>query len=144
MEANVKDENDGLDNVDKEEEDDEDVEEDDEENEKKEDLIKEDFGDFIKEFNHVLNETDLKKIEKYFDKKSEKKIESKNVEEDEGIQDGKMVIEKVDELINDFNTPGSDCFNHCSEEKIHCLTSAANSMLRLGSTVMNRQKLKFI
>jgi len=40
-----------------------------------------------------LNETDLKKIEKYFDKESEK-----NVEEDESIQDGKMVIEKVDEL----------------------------------------------
>ena len=44
LEANVKDENDGLDSVDKGEEDDEDVEEDDEENEKKEDLIKEDFG----------------------------------------------------------------------------------------------------
>ena len=75
MEAHVKDENDGLGSADKiEEEDDEDIKKDDEENEKKEDLIKEDFWDFIKELKHVLNETDLKKIEKYFDKESEKKV----------------------------------------------------------------------
>ena len=27
---------------------------------------------------------------------------------------------------------------------VHCLATAVNSMLQLGSTVMNRQKLKFI
>ena len=39
-------------------------------------------------------------VEKYFDKESEKKIESKNVEEDEGIGD---VKEKVDELKDEFH-----------------------------------------
>ena len=66
------------------------------------------------------------------------------MEDDEGIEDGKMVIEKVDELKDDFNELGSDCFNHCSEEKIHCLAGAVNSMLHSGSTLMNRQKAKFI
>ena len=55
-----------------------------------------------------------------------------------------MVIEKVDELKDDFNELGSDCFNHCSEEKIHCLATAVNSMLSSWSTVMNWQKFKFI
>ena len=144
LEANVKDENDGLDSVDKGEEDDEDVEEDDEENEKKEDSTKEDFWDFIKEFKHVLNEKDLKMVEKYFDKEAEKKMDSKIVEEDEGIENVKMVTEKVDELKDDFHEHGSDCFKHCSEEKIHCVASAVNSLLRLGSTVMNPQKAKFL
>ena len=157
LEAGVKDENEGLDNADKGEE--EDGEEDDKEGEDEEeedegeeeegedegnDATKEDFWDFIKEFKHALNEKDLKMVEKYFDREAEKKIESKIVEDDEGIEDGKMVIEKVDELKDDFNELGSDCFNHCSEEKIHCLATAVNSMLRSGSTVMNRQKAKFI
>ena len=86
----------------------------------------------------------MKRVETYFDKEAEKTEESKIVEDDEGIKDEEMVIEKVDELKDDFNELGSDCFNHCSEEKIRCLTSAVNSMLQLGSTVMNRQKLKFI
>ena len=157
LEAGVKDENEGLDNADKGEEEDgneddkegEDEEEEDEgEQEEGEDkgndATKEDFWDFIKEFKHALNEKDLKMVEKYFDREAEKKIESKIVEDDEGIEDGKMVIEKVDELKDDFNELGSDCFNHCSEEKIHCLATAVNSMLRSGSTVMNRQKAKFI
>ena len=109
-----------------------------------EDATKEDFWDFIKEFKHALNEKDLKMVEKYFDREAEKKIESKIVEDDEGIEDGKMVIEKVDELKDDFNELGSDCFNHCSEEKIKCLAGTVNAMLRTGSTLMNHQKLKFI
>ena len=83
-------------------------------------------------------------VKTYFDREAEKKIESKIVGDDEGIKDGKMVIKKVDELKDDYHTLGSDCFNHCSEEKIHCLATAVNSMLRSGSTLMNRQKAKFI
>ena len=155
MEASVKDEIEGLDSVDKgeEEEEEEDKEEgDDEEDEgeegedegKDDQTEKEDFWDFIKEFKHVLNGKDLKMVEKYFDKEAEKTEESKNVEDDEGIEDGKMVIERVDELKDDFDEHGSDCFKHCSKEKIHCLATAVNSLLRSGSTVMNRQKAKFI
>ena len=158
LEASVKDEIEGLDSVDKgEEEEEEDKEEgDDEEEEGKEDkeegedegkddqTEKEDFWDFIKEFKHALNGKDLIMVEKYFDKEAEKTEESKNVEDDEGIEDGKMVIEKVDELKDDFDEHGSDCFRHCSKEKIHCLATAVNSLLRSGSTVMNRQKAKFI
>ena len=153
LEASVKDEIEGLDSVDKGEEEEEDKEEgDDEEDEgeegedegKDDQTEKEDFWDFIKEFKHVLNGKDLKMVEKYFDKEAEKTEESKNVEDDEGIEDGKMVIEKVDELNDDFDKHGSDCFKHCSKEKIHCLATAVNSLLRSGSTVMNRQKAKFI
>ena len=154
LEASVKDEIEGLDSVDKgEEEEEEDKEEgDDEEDEgeegedegKDDQTEKEDFWDFIKEFKHALNGKDLKMVEKYFDKEAEKTEESKNVEDDEGIEDGKMVIEKVDELKDDFDKHGSDCFKHCSKEKIHCLATAVNSLLRSGSTVMNRQKAKFI
>ena len=32
----------------------------------------------------------------------------------------------------------------CSDEKIHCVALAVNSLLRLGKTVMNRQKAKFL
>ena len=143
LEASVKDEIEGLDSTDKgEEEDKEEIKE--EDKEEGDDSTKEDFWDFIKEFKHVLNQKDLKMVKKYFDKEAEKTVESKIVEDDEGIEDGKMVIEKVDELKDDFNELGSDCFNHCSEEKIHCLATAVNSMLRSGSTVMNRQKAKFI
>ena len=138
LEASVKDEIEGLDSTDKGEEDD--VEEEDEGN----DAEKEDFWDFIKEFKHALNEKDLKMVEKYFDKEAEKKMDSKNVEEDEGIEDEKMVIEKVDELKDDFHEHGSDCFKHCSEEKIKCVASAVSSLLHLGSTVMNPQKAKFL
>ena len=67
LEASVKDEIEGLDSTDKGEEDDEDVEEEDE----GKDAEKEDFWDFIKEFKHALNETDLKMVEKYFDKEAE-------------------------------------------------------------------------
>ena len=153
LEASVKDEIEGLDSVDKGEEEEEDKEEgDDEEDEgeegedegKDDQSEREDFWDFIKEFKHALNGTDLKMVEKYFDKEAEKKEESKNVEDDEGIEDGKMVIERVDELKDDFDEHGSDCFKHCSKEKIHCLATAVNSLLRSGSTVMNRQKAKFI
>ena len=153
LEAGVKDENEGLDNADKGEEEDEDKEEggDEEEDEDKEeggdegnDATKEDFWDFVKEFKHALNEKDLEMVEKYFDKEAEKKIESKIVEDDEGVKDGKMIIQKVDELKDNYHAMGSDCFNHCSEEKIHCLATAVNSMLSSGSTVMNRQKAKFI
>ena len=140
LEASVKDEIEGLDSADKGEEEEDKEEGDDEE----ENSTKEDFWDFIKEFKHALNEEDLKRVETYFDKEAEKTEESKIVEDDEGIEDGKMVIEKVDELKDDFNELGSDCFNHCSEEKIHCLAGAVNSMLRSGSTLMNRQKAKFI
>ena len=83
-------------------------------------------------------------VEKYFDMEAEKNIESKVVEDDEGIKDGKMMIEKVDELKDDFDILGSDCFKQCSKEKIHCLAFVMNSMLRSGSADMNRQKLKFI
>ena len=39
---------------------------------------------------------------------------------------------------------GSDCFKHCSDEKIHCVAAAVNSLLRVGSTVMSKQKAKFL
>ena len=142
LEASVKDEIEGLDSTDKNEEKEEEVKE--EDKEEGDDSTKEDFWDFIKEFKHVLNEKDLKMVEKYFDKEAEKKMDSKIVEEDEGIEDVKMVTEKVDELKDDFHEHGSDCFKHCSEEKIHCVASAVNSLLRLGSTVMNPQKAKFL
>ena len=143
LEASVKDEIEGLDSADKGEEEDE-KEDKEEGGDEGEDSTKEDFWDFIKEFKHALDEKDLKMVEKYFDREAEKKIESKIVEDDEGIEDGKMVIEKVDELKDDFNELGSDCFNHCSEEKIKCLAGTVNAMLRTGSTLMNHQKLKFI
>ena len=133
LEASVKDENEGLDSTDNDEEEDE-----------GNDATKEDFWDFIKEFKHALNDKDLKMVEQYFDKEAEKKMESKIVEEDEGVEDVKMIIEKVDELKDDFHEHGSDCFKHCSEEKIECVASAVNSLLRLGSTVMNPQKAKFL
>jgi len=142
LEASVKDEIEGLDSADKSEEEEEEVKE--EDKEEGDDSTKEDFWDFIKEFKHVLNEKDMKMVEKYFDKEAEKKMDSKIVEEDEGIEDVKMVTEKVDELKDDFHEHGSDCFKHCSEEKIHCVASAVNSLLRLGSTVMNPQKAKFL
>jgi len=143
LEASVKDEIEGLDSTDKsEEEEKEEVKE--EDKEEGDDSTKEDFWDFIKEFKHVLNEKDMKMVEKYFDKEAEKKMDSKIVEEDEGIENVKMVTEKVDELKDDFHEHGSDCFKHCSEEKIHCVASAVNSLLRLGSTVMNPQKAKFL
>ena len=148
LEASVKDENDGLDRAEDEEKDDEDEEEEDEEegeDEGKDDHSeKEDFWDFIKEFKHALNETDLEMVEEYFDREAEKKMDSKIVEDDEGIEDGKMVIEKVDELKDDFHEHGSDCFKHCSEEKIQCLATAVNSLLSSGKTVMNPQKAEFI
>ena len=143
LEASVKDEIEGLDSTDKEDVEEEDKEEGEDEG-KDDHTEKEDFWDFIKEFKHVLNEKDLKMVEKYFDKEAEKKMDSKIVEEDEGIEDVKMVTEKVDELKDDFHEHGSDCFKHCSEEKIHCVASAVNSLLRLGSTVMNPQKAKFL
>ena len=117
----VKDEIEGLDSTDKSEEKEEEVKE--EDKEEGGDSTKEDFWDFIKEFKHVLNEKDLKMVEKYFDKEAEKKMDSKIVEEDEGVEDVKMIIEKVDELKDDFHEHGSDCFKHCSEEKIHCLAA---------------------
>ena len=141
LEASVKDEIEGLDSTDKGEEE-EVKEEGKEEGDDHEE--KEDFWDFIKEFKHVLNEKDMKMIEKYFDKEAEKKMDSKIVEDDEGIENVKMVTEKVDELKDDFHEHGSDCFKHCSEEKIHCVASAVNSLLRLGSTIMNPQKAKFL
>ena len=147
LEASVKDENDGLDSAEEEEDDDEDEEEEegeDREKEKEDGSIKEDFWDFIKEFKHSLNKTDLKIVEKYFDRESEKKMDSKWMEDDEGVEDGKMIIEKVDELKDDFAEIGSDCFTQCSKEKIHCLASAVSSLLRSGKTVMNRQKAEFI
>ena len=144
LEASVKDEIEGLDSTDKsEEEDKEEVKEEGKE-EGDDHEEKEDFWDFIKEFKHVLNEKDMKMVEKYFDKEAEKKMDSKIVEDDEGIENVKMVTEKVDELKDDFHEHGSDCFKHCSEEKIHCVASAVNSLLRLGSTVMNPQKAKFL
>merc|ERR1712208_148384 len=129
LEASVKDEIEGLDSADKGEEEEEEEEEDKEEGD---DSTKEDFWDFIKEFKHALNDKDLKMIEKYFDKEAEKKMDSKTVEDDEGVEDVKMAIEKVDELKDDFHEHGSDCFKHCSEEKIHCLAATVNSLLRSG------------
>ena len=144
LEASVKYEIEGLDSTDQGEEEEEEKvkEEDKEEGDDHEE--KEDFWDFIKEFKHVLNEKDMKMVEKYFDKEAEKKMDSKIVEDDEGIENVKMVTEKVDELKDDFHEHESDCFKHCSEEKIHCVASAVNSLLRLGSTVMNPQKAKFL
>ena len=143
LEASVKDEIEGLDSTDKSEEDKEEVKEEDKE-EGDDHEEKEDFWDFIKEFKHALNETDLEMVEEYFDREAEKKMDSKIVEDDEGIEDGKMVIEKVDELKDDFHEHGSDCFKHCSEEKIQCLATAVNSLLSSGKTVMNPQKAEFI
>merc|ERR1712240_977976 len=92
LEASVKNEIEGLDSVDKGEDEEEEEEEDKEEGEDEgKASTKEDFWDFIKEFKHALNKTDLKMVEKYFDKEAEKTEESKNVEDDEGIEDGKMV-----------------------------------------------------
>ena len=145
LEASVKDEIEGLDSVDKGEDEEEEGEGEEEggEDEGKA-STKEDFWDFIKELKHALNETDLKMVEKYFDREAEKKMDSKIVEDDEGIEDGKMVIEKVDELKDDFHEHGSDCFKQCSDEKIHCVAAAVNSLLRVGSTVMSKQKAKFL
>ena len=144
LEAAVKDETDGLDSGDKEEA--EEGEEQEEEKDEEEDGEKdEDFWDFIYEFKHVLTEKGLKRIRKYFVKAAEKKDEFKYVEPDEGVEDDpNEIIEKVDELNEDFNVEGSDCFNHCSEEKIKCLGHAVDSLLRYGSSVMNPEKLKFI
>merc|ERR1711949_144981 len=126
LEASVKDENEGLDSV---EEKEDEVEEEKDEGEKGEDEGKDD---------------DLKMVEKYFDKEAEKKMDSKNVEEDEGVEDVKMVTEKVDELKDDFHEHGSDCFKNCSDEKMHCVAAAVNSLLRVGSTVMSKQKAKYL
>ena len=81
LETKVKDENDELDSVDAEDEENDEEEEDeeggdeeeendrkDEQEKKDDDSIKENFWDFIKEFKHVLNEKDLKMVEKYLDK----------------------------------------------------------------------------
>ena len=152
LEASVKDENEGLDSVEEKEDEVEDEKDEGEKGEdegKDDDLEKEDFWDFIKEFKQVFNEKDLKMVKKYFDKEAEKKMDSKNVEEDEGIEDVKMVTEKVvrekvDELKDDFHEHGSDCFKQCSDEKIHCVAAAVNSLLRVGSTVMSKQKAKFL
>ena len=142
LEAAVKDETDGLDSGDKEEaeEGEEQEEEEDEEEEKDED-----FWDFIYEFKHVLTEKGLKRFRKYFVKEAEKKDEFNYVEPDEGVEDDpNEMIEKVDELNEDFHVEGSDCFNHCSEEKIKCLGHAVDSMLHYGSHYMNPQKINFI
>ena len=154
LEAAVKDETDGLDSGDKEEaeegeeeeeEDEEEDEEDEEDEEEEKDEEKEDFWDFIYEFKHVLTEKGLKRFRKYFVKAAEKKDEFNYVEPDEGLEDDpNEIIEKVDELNEDFNVKGSDCFNHCSDEKIKCLGHAVDSLLRYGSSVMNPEKLKFI
>merc|ERR1711867_374723 len=144
-------EEEGLDSVEEKEDEVEDEKDEGEKGEdegKDDDLEKEDFWDFIKEFKQVFNEKDLKMVKKYFDKEAEKKMDSKNVE-DEGIEDVKMVTEKVvrekvDELKDDFHEHGSDCFKQCSDEKIHCVAAAVNSLLRVGSTVMSKQKAKFL
>ena len=74
-----------------------------------------------------------------------KKDKFKYVESDEGVEDDpNEIIEKVDELNEDFNVKGSDWFNYCSDEKIKCLSHAVDSLLRDGSSVMNPEKLKFI
>ena len=44
-------------------------------------------------------------------------MESKNVENNKGIENGEMILENVDELRDDFHTLGSDGFNHCPGEK---------------------------
>ena len=62
LEASVKDEIEGLDSTDKNEEKEEEVKE--EDKEEGDDSTKEDFWDFIKEFKHILNEKDLKMVEK--------------------------------------------------------------------------------
>ena len=146
LEAAVKDETDGLDNADKGEEEDEEEEKEEEEGEDEgNDATKEDFWDFIYEFKHVLTEKSLKRIRKYFFKAAEKQDEFNYVEPDEGVgDDPNEIIEKVDELNEDFNVDGSDCFNHCSEEKIKCLGHAVDSLLQYGSSVLNPEKLKFI
>ena len=150
LEAVVRDATDGLYSSDteeevEEEEEEEDEEEDEEDEEEEKDEEKEDFWDFIYEFKHVLTEKGLKRIRKYFVKAAEKKDEFNYVEPDEGVKDDpNEIIEKVDELNEDFNVKGSDCFNHCSDEKIKCLGHAVDSLLRDGSSVMNPEKLKFI
>ena len=78
MEANVKDENDGLDSADKEEEENDEEKDDEEEGDEEEegerkgeeekkddDSVKDDFWDFIKEFKHTLNEKDLEMVNSY-------------------------------------------------------------------------------
>jgi len=146
LEAAVKEETDGLDSSDKEEaEESEEQEEEKDEEEAKDGEKDEDFWDFIYEFKHVLTEKGLKRIRKYFVKAAEKKDEFNYVEPDEGVKDDpNEIIEKVDELNEDFHVEGSDCFNHCSDEKIKCLGHAVDSLLRYGSSVMNPEKLKFI
>ena len=59
-------------------------------------------------------------------------MESKNVENNKGIENGEMILENVDELRDDFHTLGSDGFNHCSGEKYIVFTSAVNSMQPSG------------
>ena len=143
LEAAVKDETDGLDSGDKEEA--EEGEEQEDEEEEKDGEKDEDFWDFIYEFKHVLTEKGLKRFRKYFVKAAEKKDEFNYVEPDEGLEDDpNEIIEKVDELNEDFNVKGSDWFNYCSDEKIKCLSHAVDSLLRDGSSVMNPEKLKFI
>ena len=145
LEAAVKDETDGLDSGDKEEAEEGEEQEEKDEEEAKDGEKDEDFWDFIYEFKHVLTEKGLKRIRKYFVKAAEKKDEFNYVEPDEGVKDDpNEIIEKVDELNEDFNVKGSDCFNHCSDEKIKCLGHAVDSLLRDGSSVMNPEKLKFI
>jgi len=146
LEAAVKEETDGLDSSDKEEaEEAEEQEEEKDEEEAKDGEKDEDFWDFIYEFKHILTEKDLKRFRKYFVKAAEKKDESNYVEPDEGVEDDpNEILEKVDELNEDFHVEGSDCFNHCSDEKIKCLGHAVDSLLRYGSSVMNPEKLKFI
>ena len=75
---------------------------------------KKDFWDFIYEFKHVLTEKGLKRIRKYYVKAAEKQDRYNYVEPDEGVkEDPNEIIEKVDELNEDFHAQGSDCFNHC-------------------------------
>ena len=82
-------------------------------------------------------------VEKYFDREVEKKMDSKIVEDDEGIEDGKMVIEKVDELKDDFHEHGSDCFKHCSEEKntLSCYCSELFATFRINSYESSKSKI---
>ena len=92
---------------------------------------REDFWDFIYQFKHVLNGKDLEMVGKYAIKEADKIEKSRYIEDDiddEGLQ-VQDTIEKLDELNNDFRAEGSDCFNHCSEEKIECLGQAVQSML---------------
>ena len=44
-------------------------------------------------------------------------------------EDSKDINEILDELNEDFHAEGSDCFNHCSKEKIKCLDKAVETML---------------